>query len=269
MTVTNTPPPSGYPTTVTQYSSPGVQPGTGVNGPPAVGQGVSNNVETGSLSGPGAAGEMSYSAASLNGSNWDALLDSVQAANLSVSVTAIMVMLVEIMAQMKQDAREDAFAQAQTSLAAGELAAQEMRDAAEDTLTAAKWQAGAQIVAGVATAAAGTVQLGGALKHNNLGSAYGNSAVGARYAAGGAIAKGLSEVISASGSLVAAGYTYDAAMDTADSQMAKADAEYQQALGQAAQQFMQQVADAIKAFLTTMQSVDQAQHKAMGAIYNC
>jgi hypothetical protein len=260
------------------------------NAPPAAGPGGGNNVEQGSLSGPGAAGEMAYADASLNGSDWGALLDSVQAANLSVTVTAIMVLLVEIMAQMKQDAREEAFTQAQATVAAGELAAQKMKDAAEDTLLAAQVSAGVQIGMGVLQAVGGAVQLGKISSFNSQQSALTKqnnqlqamtegratvappldfAPVSASLQAQTQVLNGVTSVGNSIATLVSEFMKRDAAIAQAESQEARANADYQQALGQAAQAFMQQVADAIKAFLNTMQSVDQAQHKATGAIYNC
>jgi hypothetical protein len=263
-------------------STTGVNNGVGVsNPPPAAGPGGGNNVEQGSLSGTGAAGEMSYAEASLNGTDWGALLESVQAANLSVTVTAIMVLLVEIMAQMKQDAREEAFTQAQATLAAGELAAEKMKEAALDTLHAAQVSAGVQIAMGAVQVAAGAVQMGkisgfktsteARIHQHQTGQplAYGNSALSGNLQALTQTVNGGTSIANSIATLVSEGMKYDAAIAQAESQEARADADYQQALGQAAQAFMQQVADAIKAFLNTMQSVDQAQHKATGAIYNC
>lgn len=247
------------------------------NAPPDVGPAGGNNVERGNLSGTTAAGEMSFSDAAssmVSGSDWGALQDSVQAANLSVSITAIMVMLVEIMAQMKQEAREEAFTQAVASLEAGLLAATEMENAAEDARTAARTQAIAQIVQGAASVVSGAVQLGGAYKNQFAGSGpneggYAASAVGSRYAAGGTTAKGIGDMASGIAGLLAANATFDAAMHTAASQEARANQEYEQALGQNAQAFMQQLAESLRAFLSTMQSVEQAQHKVTEAIYNC
>ena len=262
------------------------------NAPPAAGPGGGNNVEQGSLSGTGAAGEMAYDEASLSlsGTDWGALQESVQAANLSVTVTAILVLLIEIMAQMKQDAREEAFTQAVASLEAGLLAATEMENAAEDAKKAAVAQAWTQIGTGILQVCAGAAQMGqlskfqaqqGALtKQNNqlLAMTEGRATIAppmdfqplsASLQAQSQIINGLASFGKGIGDLDAASDTFNAAMHSAASQAARAEAEYQGALGQAAQQFMQQVADAIKAFLNTMQSVDQAQHKATGAIYNC
>lgn len=266
-------------------STPGVQPSGPVvtTGVPSA---VPVEVDQGSLSGPGAAGEMPYDAGELatqilggaSGTDWGALTDSVQAANLSVTVTAILVLLIEVMSQMKQDAREDAFTQAQATLEAGLLAAQKQMDAAEDTLAAATLQAGVQI-------AMGAVQvLGGAYQMKQISGFQSASAVNARnpfndpldfsqlsasLQAQTQLLNGVTSLSNNIANLVAAGMTYDASIAQAESQQARADADYQQALGQAAQAFMQQLADAIKSFLSGMESVDQAQHKATGAIYNC
>lgn len=281
----------------------GVQPSTqvGTTGVP----GGRNNVEQGSLSGGAAAGELSYAEATLNGTDWGALLESVQAANLSVTVTAIMVLLVEIMAQMKQDAREEAFTQAQAALAAGNLAAAEMVEAAKKNLAAAQVSASVQIVMGVASIAMGAYQLN---KINNFNqtakldasrpndvpltrarsNAVTTNPEGAKLNAPSVhtppkdfavlqtqlqaqtqIFSGLQKLFEGSATLGAEQLKYEGALDSAEAQRAKADGEYQQALGQAAQAFMQQMADALKSYLNTTQSVEQAQHKATGAIYNC
>jgi hypothetical protein len=80
-----------------------VQPNTVVKNDPNIqGTGMApGEVEQGSLSGAAAA-ELKYAMASLEGIDWTVLTnDMALAANLSVNVTAIMVLLIEVMSQMR------------------------------------------------------------------------------------------------------------------------------------------------------------------------
>lgn len=239
---------------VTNYtpSTTSVQNNTDVTSTSGAGGG-GNNVEQGSLSGPTAAGELDYATDNLlnqilggaSGTDWGALTDSVSAANLSVTVTAILLLLIEVMSQMRQDAREGALEQAQAALQEGLNAAQNQRDSALETRTAAYVTAGLQMA-------------GGLLSMGTSGSD-----------AGRAVGMGGSSALTALGSFITADMTYEAATLQADAQQNRSEAEYQQALGQSEQAFMQQLGDAMKAILSTLQATEQAQHKATGDIYNC
>jgi hypothetical protein len=78
---------------------------------------------------------------------------------------------------------------------------------------------------------------------------------------------GLTGFINSSASLVAANFTFDASMAEAEAQRARTEGDYQQALGQNEQTFMQQLADAIRALLSGWGSIEQSTHEAYGATY--
>lgn len=221
--------------------------------------GGGNNVDQGSLSGPSTAFEMAYATSDLmmqilggdSSADWGALTDSVYAANLSIDLTAVLVLLIEVMAQMRQDARTEVLEQAQAALAEGVSAAAEMMDAAQKTRDAAYVNAGLQILGGLVSMGTSGVLTGGG---SDMSRAFG---------------QGFSATMTGIGSAATAHMTYGAAEDQAQAQIDRSEAEYEQSLGQAAQAFMQLLGDAIKAFISTMQGAEQAQHQATGAIYNC
>ncbi|MEK9869415.1 MAG: hypothetical protein VW831_06785, partial [Gammaproteobacteria bacterium] len=62
------------------------------------------------------AGQVNVPDASLQGTDWNTLVDQMGAMNTSVSTSAVMSMLIEVMAQMRQDARASAFDEMKTSL---------------------------------------------------------------------------------------------------------------------------------------------------------
>lgn len=282
----------------TNYS----QPTTAVQNGPNVGniQGsgsVPGEVDQGSLSGTAAA-ELKYAMASLDGIDWTVLTnDMALAANLSVNVTAIMVLLIEVMSQMRQDSRQAALEESQAALESGLAAAEKMKDAAWSTLVGA-------IISNVTSMITSAMSVGSAasqLKALNIakngdmkaGPDFDNVQTRGRSDAvtekQGPSAKsmadvqalqdhfriinirneGLSGITNALGKMGAATFDFLAATKQAEAQADRATGEYQQAIAQAEQQFMQQLGDAIRALLSGMESVDQAQHKAMGAIYNC
>jgi hypothetical protein len=297
MTTITTQPPTNY-TTNTSYSNGGVQTNADVTDTSSVaGSGGENNVEQGSLSGPSAAGEADYDTASdlltqiLTGNSstdWGALTDSVASANLSVTVTAIMVLLIEIMSQMKQDAREAALQQAQAAHTQGNVAADQMEVAAQATLTAAQMNAGMQIAMGALSVVGGAIQ-GAKLyqfqtqqsaltaKNNMLldlteGQAtvappLDFTALSSSLQSANQLLSGLSGLGNSSMSLVTSEMTFDASIAEADAQRARAEGDYQQALGQNEQTFMQQLADAIRALLSGWGSIEQSTHEAYGATY--
>jgi len=298
MTTITTQPTTNY-TTNTSYSNGGVQTNADVTDTSSVaGSGGENNVEQGSLSGPSAAGEADYDTASdlltqiLTGNSstdWGALTDSVASANLSVTVTAIMVLLIEIMSQMKQEAREAALLQAQAAHTQGNVAADEMEVAAQATLTAAQISAATQIVMGVASVLAGAYQLGkisGFQTQQNAITAKNNelldltegqatvtpamdfAPLSASLQAQTQLLNGSTGLGNSIASLVAANFTFDASMAEADAQRARTEADYMQALGQNEQTFMQQLADAIRAILGSWASTEQSTHESYGAVYH-
>ena len=297
MTTITTQPTTNY-TTNTSYSNGGVQTNADVTDTSSVaGSGGENNVEQGSLSGPSAAGEADYDTASdlltqiLTGNSstdWGALTDSVASANLSVTVTAIMVLLIEIMSQMKQDAREAALQQAQAAHTQGNVAADQMEVAAQATLDAAQMNAGMQIAMGAVSVIGGAIQ-GAKLyqfqtqqsaltaKNNMLqdlteGQAtvappLDFAALSASLQSANQLLSGLTGLGNMSMSLVTSEMTFDASIAEADAQRARAEGDYQQALGQNEQTFMQQLADAIRALLSGWGSIEQSTHEAYGATY--
>ncbi len=298
MTTITTQPPTNY-TTNTSYSNGGVQTNADVTDTSSVaGSGGENNVEQGSLSGPSAAGEADYDTASdlltqiLTGNSstdWGALTDSVASANLSVTVTAIMVLLIEIMSQMKQDAREAALQQAQAAHAQGNAAADQMEVAAQATLTAAQMNAGMQIAMGAVSVLGGAYQLGklssfqtqqSALtaKNNELldlteGQATVTPAMdfaplSASLQAQNQLLNGLTGLGNSIMSLVTSEMTFDASMAEADAQRARAEGDYQQAMGQNEQTYMQQLADAIRGLLSGWNSIEQTTADSYRAVYS-
>jgi len=297
MTTITTQPTTNY-TTNTSYSNGGVQTNADVTDTSSVaGSGGENNVEQGSLSGPSAAGEADYDTASdlltqiLTGNSstdWGALTDSVASANLSVTVTAIMVLLIEIMSQMKQDAREAALQQAQAAHTQGNVAADQMEVAAQATLDAAVRNAGMQIAMGAVSVIGGAIQ--GAKIHqfqtqqsaltakNNmlLDLTEGRATVAppldfaplsASLQSQNQLLSGLTGLGNSSMSLVTSEMTFAASIAEADAQRARAEGDLQQALGQNEQTYMQQLADAIRALLSGWGSIEQSTHEAYGATY--
>lgn len=301
MTTITTQPTTNY-TTNTSYSNAGVQTNGDVTNQTSVaGSGGENNVEQGSLSGPSVAGEAEYDTASdmlrqimtgNDSTDWGALTESVASANLSVTITAIMVLLIEIMSQMKQEAREAALQQAQAAYDQGNAAADSMEVAAEATKHAAVINASVGIAMGALSVLGGayqmykihsfqTQQTAITTKNNQLldtpeGNA-GNATVipamdfsplQAALQAQNQLLNGLTGLGNSIGSLKAAGFTFDASMAEADAQRARTEADYQQALGQNEQTFMQQLADAIRAILSSWGSTEQSTHESYGSVYH-
>jgi len=176
----------------------------------------------------------------LQGTDWNALVDKLGAMNLSVSTTAIMTLLIETMAQMRQDAREASFESTVNSLESGQSAAQNMRDAAADKLYSA--------IASSVVTMVGSAAAMGAAGNQALSMAI-NSFTG-----------GLSQLAGSFNS-------YDAALSEAAAELDRAFASYEGSLSQQEQDFFRQLGDAIKNALSSMKAVDQAQHQATGAIY--
>ena len=298
MTNINPPASTNY-TSNTQYINLGVNGNTGVTpSPPAEGPGGGSNVDRGSLSGPTAAGAMAYTDPTISGTDWGALTDAVYAANLSVTVTAILVLMIEIMSQARQDSREDALQMAQLALDQGLAAAEDQKDAAVLTLVASIITNATTIVTSAMSAASAGSQLKtiSAAKTTALADAETNfpmpkdatpeqtkavdlqrsQAVKADMAAltselsiETAYMQGVTGAGGAVGKMAAAMFEYAAAVQQAEAQAHKATGEYLQSMAQSELEFFRQLGDAMKNYLSGMESVDQAQHKATGAIYNC
>lgn len=176
----------------------------------------------------------------LQGTDWNALIDKLGAMNLSVSTTAILTLLIEIMAQMRQDAREASFESTVNSLESGQKAAQNMRDAAKDKFISA-------IVSATVTMVGSAAAMG----------ASGNQA----------LSMAINSFTSGLASLAGSFNTYDASLSEAAAELDRAFASYEGSLSQQEQDFFRQLGDAIKNALASMKAVDQAQHQATGAIY--
>jgi len=192
------------------------------------------------------------------------------------------------MSQMKQDAREAALQQAQAAHTQGNVAADQMEVAAQATLDAAVRNAGMQIAMGAVSVIGGAIQ--GAKIHqfqtqqsaltakNNmlLDLTEGRATVAppldfaplsASLQSQNQLLSGLTGLGNSSMSLVTSEMTFDASIAEADAQRARAEGDYQQALGQNEQTFMQQLADAIRALLSGWGSIEQSTHEAYGATY--
>lgn len=108
--------PVGGPSTVTSVTRPGETQGVR---PP------------GGLSVSVAAGEVAYSSPNLEGINWDALSSDFQnIENLSISISAIMVLMIDVMKEMRKGQREAWMDEAQNALQMGMNAADRMRESA-------------------------------------------------------------------------------------------------------------------------------------------
>jgi hypothetical protein len=113
----------------------------------------------GGLSIPPGAGEVSYSSPNLEGIDWDALTsDYNNVENLSISITAIMVLMIDVMKELRKGQREAWMDEAQNALQMGMNAAERMRESAaakvaSDVITNAASMATAAI--SVATSVAG------------------------------------------------------------------------------------------------------------------
>jgi hypothetical protein len=85
----------------------------------------------GGLSIPPGAGEVSYSSPNLEGIDWDALTtDYNNVENLSISITAIMVLMIDVMKELRKGQREAWMDEAQNALQMGMNAADRMRESA-------------------------------------------------------------------------------------------------------------------------------------------
>ena len=206
------------------------------------------------------AGQVNVPDASLQGTDWNTLVDQMGAMNTSVSTSAVMSMLIEVMAQMRQDARASAFDEMKTSLDLGIQAAEKMKKAAAMQLTSSL--VNTVVTAGVTVGSYGMNQQAGKRVDTNS-----SEAVIAQSRAKAGQAQSLNTLSQPVGSLAGAGFTYAAELDRADSKIDDAQAQYHESLAQMNRNFMDQLGQSISKALSTMQAVDRAQHEATGAIY--
>lgn len=245
------------------------------------------NVQTGSLSGSSAAGELPYAAASIDGTDWNALTnDLATSENMMVSLSAIMTLLIQVMSQMRQEQREVSLADAQNALQSGLNAADAMKKAAAFALFAGVAQAGVSIVSGAMSAkqsASQTKQLSAANDKVKSAEAMekGPERDAAVKDAGESFnqtnamvtveankTKAQTDSLSGLGGMVNSFLNFFAESARAESKADEAQAQYSQSIQQGDQAFFQQLGDSIKAMLQTWQSADRSTHEATQAIYN-
>jgi hypothetical protein len=202
-----------------------------------------------------AAGQVAVPDSSLHGTDWNALVDQMSAMNMNVSTSAMMSMLIEVMAQMRQDARASAFDQMQSSLDLGIEAAEKMKDAARKQLTGAI--TGSAVTIG--TGAASSIMSGKAAIQSGTNEALSRATS--------TNANAVQQVGNSFGSGSSSSIQSVAEMDRADSKIDDAQAQYSESLSQQSKNFMEQLSQSISKALSTMQAVDRAQHEATGAIY--
>jgi hypothetical protein len=237
------------------------------------------NVQTGSLSATAGAGELPFEPASVSGIDWSALTDDLAAsANLSVSLNQIMVLLIQVMAQMRQDQREVALGDAQNALQSGLNAAKAMKDAAVS-----------QLVSGIVTNAASMASAAVTLKQTSsqmkslkdskqaFDAADADGKVKARedldFANSSSTLQGnktraVAELTQSAAGLMAGLGNFIAESARAEGKAYEAQSQYESNMQQMDQAFFQQLGDFIRAMLQNLQSVESATHQANQAIYN-
>jgi len=197
--------------------------------------------------------EVQVAGASLQGTDWNALINSMGALNLSVSTTAILTMLIEIMADMRQDARENGFEQTVNGLNFGLAASEDMKSAALKTMIGAGVSAG--------------MQLAGSYTAMKSANASFTAPTSQAATALGNLSQAQSALGSAGGQLAGAGFTYAAGLDTASAEVNRAMASYSQALSQQESDFARTLAEAISKAMSSMGGVNQSEGRANSAIY--
>ena len=237
------------------------------------------NVQTGSLSATAGAGELPFEPASVSGIDWSALTDDLAAsANLSVSLNQIMVLLIQVMAQMRQDQREVALGDAQNALQSGLNAAKAMKDAAVS-----------QLVSGIVTNAASMASAAVTLKQTSsqmkslkdskqaFDAADADGKVKARedldFANSSSTLQGnktraVAELTQSAAGLMAGLGNFIAESARAEGKAYEAQSQYESNMQQMDQAFFQQLGDFIRAMLQNLQSVESATHQANQAIYH-
>jgi hypothetical protein len=244
------------------------------------------NVQTGSLSGPSAAGELPYQAAGVNGTDWDALTnDLATSANLMVSLSAIMTLLIEVMSQMRQDQREVALADAQNALQSGLNASQAMKQAAGFALASGLASSGVSMVSGAVsvkqsgnqlrqldqakqdlTAANSTKGPNRQTEIENADKQFGSVSTSVNAQAN--QTRAITEMNSGVSGMLGSVLNFFAESARAEAKSEEAQAQYQQSIQQADQAFFQQMGDSIRALMQSWQSADRSTHEASQAIYN-
>ena len=199
--------------------------------------------------------EVQVAGASLQGTDWNALINSMGALNLSVSTTAILTMLIEIMADMRQDARENGFEQTVKGLEFGMAAAENMKDAAFNQLLATSISAGLSAAGAAAGLSAGM----------SAATVSSNSALSGAFSAQSGALSGLGGALGQAGG---AYFSFQAGLDTASAEMNRAMASYSQALSQQEQDFARTLTEAISKALNSMDGAEQATKSANSAIYS-
>lgn len=240
----------------TNYTTPGV--GGADNNGQVQGSGPSQGKQgdtplAGIGKGSSGSQEVQVAGASLQGTDWNALIDSMGALNLSVSTTAILTMLIEIMADMRQDARENGFDQIVSGLTFGLAASQDMKDAAALTLAASLSSAGIQAVGSAAAMKSAGSSM--TATTSQAATAYGN------------MSQAQSGAASAVSQLVSAGMTYAASLETASAESNRAMASYFQALSQQESDFGRTLTEAISKAMSTVDGTESSTARAYSAVY--
>lgn len=213
-------------------------------------------------------GQVAVSDASLQGTDWNELVDSMGAMNVSVSVTAIMSMLIEIMAQMRQDARQAAFDDMQTALDQNLAAVEKLKDAAKTEMITG-------IAVGVTSIVGTGVSYGMASKGGKLTEGAANldpnstqfklqTAQAQNFTTKAHIGGQMTSSVGQMGSSIGQSI---ADQKKADAKALEAEAQYSESLSQQERDFMKELNDTISAALATMKAVNQAQHEATGQIW--
>ena len=194
---------------------------------------------------PGPAGEFPFNFSALDGVDWDALSGDLAAgASLSVSMTQIMTLLIEVMSQMRQDQREKALADAQSALASGLAAAEKMKDAAAANLTST-------------------------LINSSIGAISSGVTIGAGYkGASQPMMQAINGVGQSVGQFASSFSKFSADMSSAEAKSYETYAQYDASRQQADQAFFDQLGQAIKALMDSWKSTESATHQATQAIYN-
>lgn len=209
---------------------------------------------------PKGAGQVNVPDASLQGTDWNTLVNQMGAMNTSVSTSAVMSMLIEVMAQMRQDARASAFDEMKTSLDLGVKAAEKMKKAATQQLVGSATSSAISLVGSAASFKMNDKATSTAKSNTSEAALREAQAISGQ-------ANAVNTAFSSVSSTANAGFNYAAEIQRADMKIDDAQAQYHEALAQQNRNFMEQLGQSISKALSTMQAVDRAQHEATGAIY--
>lgn len=241
----------------TNYTTPGV--GGADNNGQVQGSGPSQGKQgdtplAGIGKGSSGSGEVQVAGASLQGTDWNALIDSMGALNLSVSTTAILTMLIEIMADMRQDARENGFDQIVSGLTFGLAASQDMKDAATNQLYGTLVSSGVTASFSAASLSAG-MSAATVSSNATLSGAYSSQAQ-AHSGLGGAL-----------GQAAGAAFSYEAGLYNASAESNRAMASYFQALSQQESDFGRTLTEAISKAMSTVDGTESSTARGYSAVY--